>query len=196
MIAAWHFIQEWAIILSILALTGAVAYAMTILRIPGAVSVAIAGVVIAGAWHWHSSKLNEVSSEYENKIKANSEAWIAKVREADNITHDKEKSFAVAVTTINEGRAKDQSDAKTTLANAVAAAKRNGLYYTDAASTSANACEAKAATVAGVGDDTTQRRLPDHIAEFLISEATRADQIVAESNAVKRLLGAAYKACQ
>ena len=158
--------------------------------------VAGALAVVAG---YHFAAIHKAvkknDAEWQVKIKANSEAWIAKVREADDITHAKEQTFATTVTTINEARAKEKSDAKINLDNAVYLAKQRGMYDPYAAKGCAATGETKTPAPTGVGDDREERRLSDKFAEMLLAEAVRADDMVRESNAVKRLLGAAYKAC-
>lgn len=196
MIAAWHFVQEWSIISMILVVAGVASYLLKILHLPGGITAAVAGIVLAAAWYWHAGKLNDVRADYQRQAVQNEAVWAARIKQIDAATHAQELNFTQSLKAINYQRSKDSTNAKILLDNAVAIAKRDGLRDPFAKTGCSAASTVETGAVAGVGAEATGSRLSNQFAEMLLIEAGRADQIVAESNAVKQLLGAVYKSCQ
>lgn len=123
MTAAWHFIQEWGTILAILAVAGAIAYGLTILRLPGAVPVAIGGIILAMGWYWHAEAIktarSEIKADYEAKITKMIEVQKSELAIADKNNRADEQALLVQKKTLEENHAK-----KIEAANLVASAER------------------------------------------------------------------------
>ena len=164
------------------------------------IPLAIAGVFAFGAtWHYSAVrsavKANNVAWEARNK--ANETAWLARIKAADDATKAKETTFTNAIDAINSTHAKDLKNANEKYNVALSSIATGNLILRDKFDTSqcANAGEAKAQAPAGVVDSATGRKLSRGLTEFLVGQATLADQITRESNNVKLLLIETYKAC-
>ena len=164
--------------------------------IPLAVAAAFAFVM---AWHFNAVRVAVKKNDIQwvAKNKANADAWIAKVREADDITHAKEIKFSNAVATINANRSKELNDAKITLNSALARVAAGNLVLFDNGPTSinANAGKTETETTPRVGDNATGYRLSDRTTALLVGQAIKANEVVQESNAVKALLLETYTTC-
>jgi len=156
------------------------------------VVTAMLGLVTA--WHFNAihKAVKANNLEWQAKNKANSDAWIAKVREADDLTHTKEVEFTAAVDTINANHDKETNDAKITLAAALARPRLRDPYNSERP---AATCQTETRPIAEAHNGTTGAELSAQASEFLRTEAARADEVVRESNAVKALLVETYKVC-
>jgi cytoskeletal protein RodZ len=162
--------------------------------------ILVAALIAAGvAWHYNAIRVaknevrSELKAEYEAKIKANSEAWIAKIREADDITETKQAAYSAEKLSTELQHKKDLDNAKTYFD-----AARSGPRLRDPFN-STKGCAVATETQTGASSagitNPTGAELSTETSNFLRGEAYRADTIVAEANTLKRLLGAAYKAC-
>jgi len=161
------------------------------------VVTAMLGLVTA--WHFNAihKAVKANNLEWQAKNKANSDAWIAKVREADDLTHTKEIAFNTSVTTINATHDKETNDANEKYKVALARIATGNLILYDKFSTSqrADAGKVETQTTTGMGNDAEGCRLSNITTEYLVKRAIKADEIVKESNAVKALLTETYRVC-
>lgn len=198
MIALWHFLTTFFTLFIILGLTGALSYVFMI--VPGlkayALPTLVCGVVLAGGWYWHQSAVttaeNKMRAAWAESDQRNEASWTAKVRELDNATHAKEVIFTAAVTTINQTKQKEIDNVKARLATALAS---NGVFYDNAARTSADARQTKTDSAAGVGDGPDSGRISDEARTFLLKESALADQTAVQLGAAQGLINEFYKAC-
>ena len=146
------------------------------------------------AWHFNAvhKAVKANNLEWQAKNKANSDAWIAKVREADDLTHTKEVAFNTAVTTINATHDKENNDAKITLAAALARPRLRDPFNSERP---ASTCQTETRPIAETHNGTTGAELSVEASNFLRTEAARADEIVRESNAIKAILVETYRVC-
>ena len=151
------------------------------------------------AWHFNAVRVAVKKNDIQwvAKNKANADAWIIRVREADEATYAKEIKFSNAVATINANRSKEINDAKITLNSALARVAAGNLVLFDNGPTSinANAGKTETETAPRMGDNATGYRLSDRTTALLVGQAIKANEVVQESNAVKALLLETYTAC-
>ena len=156
-------------------------------------------LVFAATWHYaairSAVKANNVMWEAKNKV--NEAAWVAKIKEANDATKTKEVTFATAVDAINSNHEKDAKNANEKYKVALSRVATGNLILRDKFDTSqcATTSEVKTQTPTGMGDSAKGRKLSVDLTNFLIGQATLADQVVRESNSVKLLLIETYKAC-
>ena len=156
------------------------------------VVTAMLGLVTA--WHFNAihKAVKANNLEWQAKNKANLDAWIAKVREADDITHAKEVEFNTTVTTINANHDKETNDAKIILAAALARPRLRDPFNPTQRS---NTCQTETRPITEAHNGTTGAELSTQASDFLRTEAARADEVVRESNAIKAILIETYRVC-
>lgn len=123
MISAWNFFNTWWPIILILLVAGGVSYSLTMLRLPGAVPVAIGGIILAMGWYWYAESIqtarSEVKAEYEAKITKMINDQNAELAIADKKNRADEQALLAEKKTLEENHAK-----KIEAANLVASAER------------------------------------------------------------------------